>query len=66
LASDGKTFGKETIKLSFYFNFSNQIKKYQMIPDWKNLHRLSERLVPLGKIGAQLRARLKPLDTIVL
>ena len=35
-------------------------------PDWKNLHRLSERLSSLGIIGAKLRALLKPLKTIVL
>ena len=35
-------------------------------PNWKNLHRLSERLASPCKIGAQLGAALKPLNTIML
>ena len=35
-------------------------------PDWKCLHFLSERLASLGKMGHQLKALLKPLNTIVL
>ena len=35
-------------------------------PEWKNSHPLSERLVSPDIVGAQLRAPLKPLNTIVL
>ena len=34
--------------------------------DWENLHSLPERLVALGIMGDQLRAPLKPHNTIVL
>ena len=35
-------------------------------PNWKKLHRLSERLASLGLMWAQLRAPLKTLRPIVL
>jgi len=34
--------------------------------DWKKIDDLYERLTPLGIMEAQLKAPLKPLDTIVL
>ena len=34
-------------------------------PNWKNLHRLSERLASLHRMEDHLKAQLKPLNTIV-
>ena len=39
---------------------------YIQSPDWKNLHRLSEKLASLGIMEAQSGASLKLLNTIVL
>ena len=54
-AAEAKGAGKRTGLLCYLFNFQTG----------KTQHLLSERLVSLGIMGAQLRAPLKSLNTIV-
>ena len=43
-----------------------KINCFDVRPPWKKFHLLSERLASLGIEGAQLKAPLKPLNTVVL
>ena len=51
-----------------YWNTGTNSRRFSSswFPDWKNLHRLSERLASLSIMGVQLSASIKPLNTMVL